>query len=255
VNHHHFSVVIAAIASLVVVATSAVPADALPLGRQTMDCPGVRPGAHVRTSEGTGGTLNFLFRGSDGHHYIGTAGHLLADEETHVWGRHGPTARIDDGTIIGRAAFAWNYNGEDADFAVIRLAKGVDFGAAVCHWGGPTGINNDISMNPTVLRLYGNGMGVSEVAPQRTLVAPTLSSESQVGALGLAVPGDSGSPVISQDGRALGLQFLVGVLLGNQADGFTPGNVAIYRLGPQIEAAEDALGVRLKLLKAPLADS
>lgn len=216
-------------------------------------CPDVRPGAHVQTSKGTGGTLNFLFRGSDGHHYVGTAGHLLADEETHVWRKNGPSATIDDGTVIGRAVFAWNYNSEDADFALIKLARGVKFDPAMCHWGGPTGVNKDISHRPTVLRHYGAGMGISAVAPERTMVAPTLAHKSKVGALGVVAFGDSGSPVISEDGRALGIQFLLGAVVGSPPDGLTPGNVGIYRLTPQVAGAEKALGITLKLMEAPLA--
>ncbi len=215
-------------------------------------CPHVRPGAHIRTSQDSGGPLNFLFRGSDGHVYVGTAGHLLADEETHVWRNRGPTATIDDGTVIGRAVFAWNYNGEDADFALIRIARGVKFSPAMCYWGGPTGINDDISNEPTILRHYGNGMGVRAVAPERTMIAPSLANESMIAACGVAVPGDSGSPVISDDGRALGLQFFLGVLWSYPEDGFTVGNVGIYRLSPQVAAAEKHLGISLRLMEAPL---
>src|ERR1700704_62282 len=50
-----------------------VPAAA-PLGTGT--CPGVRPGAIVRSDVGQC-TLNFLFLGSDGASYIGTAGHCI----------------------------------------------------------------------------------------------------------------------------------------------------------------------------------
>src|SRR6267378_8622222 len=49
----------------------AVPAVAPPVG--TGACPGVRPGAIVLTEIGQC-TLNFLFRGSDGSRYVGTAG-------------------------------------------------------------------------------------------------------------------------------------------------------------------------------------
>src|SRR5256885_17113520 len=50
-----------------------VPAAA-PVGTGT--CPGVRPGAIVRSHVGQC-TLNFLFVGSDGSRYIGTAGHCI----------------------------------------------------------------------------------------------------------------------------------------------------------------------------------
>src|SRR5437660_12313418 len=50
-----------------------VPAAA-PIGTGT--CPGVRPGAIVRSDVGQC-TLNFLFLGSDGSSYIGTACHCI----------------------------------------------------------------------------------------------------------------------------------------------------------------------------------
>src|SRR5437867_10393823 len=50
-----------------------VPASA-PFGTGT--CPGVRPGAIVRSDVGQC-TLHFLFVGSDGSRYIGTAGHCI----------------------------------------------------------------------------------------------------------------------------------------------------------------------------------
>lgn len=235
-------------------ATSRSPA---PVG--TSPCPDVRPGANVQTSEGSGGTLNFLFRGSDGHRYVATAGHLLADEETHVWKGTGPTARIDDGTVIGRAVFASNFNGGDRDFALIKLKRGVKSDPAVCHWGGPTGINDDLSDEPTVLRLYGKGTGIGDVVPARTMLAANTSNEMIVGATGVVMLGDSGSPVISEDGRAVGIQFLAGVIFGSnvaggQTEGLTPGTVGVYRLRPQMELAEQALRMKLELLTAPLAE-
>src|SRR6266853_1497553 len=51
-----------------------IPVPAAPLGTGT--CPGVRPGAIVLTDVGQC-TLNFLFQGSDGSGYIGTAGHCI----------------------------------------------------------------------------------------------------------------------------------------------------------------------------------
>ncbi|MEA2447759.1 MAG: hypothetical protein QOK47_1396 [Actinomycetota bacterium] len=246
-----------AVGSLMSVAVAGVAMGAAseppPIGKSP--CPDVRPGAHVVTSLDTGGTLNFLFRGSDGHRYVATAGHLFADEQTLVWKNDGPTAEIDDGTIIGRAAFAWNYNGGPSDFALIKLGPKVKSDPAMCYWGGPTGINKDVTEEPTLLRLYGNGTGIGAATPARTMVAPSLANESIVGAMGIVMLGDSGSPVISEDGRAVGVQFAVGVFLGSQVgttEGSSPGNVGIYRLGPQLAAAERALGIRLKMMTAPL---
>ena len=218
-------------------------------------CDGVRPGAHVTTSKETGGTLNFLFRARDGVRYIATAGHLLADESAHVWRDDtGPTAAIDDGTVIGRAVFARDFDDEDVDFALIRLFEDVRSNPSVCHWGGPTGLNDDVSDQPQWLHMYGNGVGTSAISPERTLLAPRMTDRAQTAGIGVATPGDSGAPVIGEDGRAVGIQYLVGVVWGGQpgTDAFAPGTVAILRLGPQVAIAERALGIDLELLKAPL---
>src|SRR5918992_2755432 len=50
-----------------------VPAAA-PVG--TSPCPGVRPGAIVNSDKGQC-SFNFLFTGSDGNRYMGTAGHCI----------------------------------------------------------------------------------------------------------------------------------------------------------------------------------
>lgn len=218
-------------------------------------CPDVRPGAHVTTSAGTGGTLNFLFKGSDGKRYVGTAGHLLADEETLIWKSDGPTATIDDGTTIGHAVYASNHNQGTDDFALIRIARKVKADPSMCHWGGPTRLHKDISRDSTVLRQYGHGQGVSEGVPARSMLALTMIDETRVAAFGIVAPGDSGSPVISEDGRAVGLQYLLGATFGgvlSDPSKANPGNVVIYRLGPQVEAAETALGIELQLMTAPL---
>src|SRR5258707_14903453 len=89
----------------------AVPPAALPVGTGT--CPGVRPGAIVRSDVGQC-TLNFLFLGSDGASYIGTAGHCILGASPfggnvgeRVWARGtGPVARDADGNPIGEFAYA-----------------------------------------------------------------------------------------------------------------------------------------------------
>lgn len=77
--------------------------------------------------------------------------------------------------------------------------------------------------------------------------------------MGIVMFGDSKSPVIPEDGRALGIQFAVGAFTGadvraGQTEGLSPGNVGVYRLSPQVKAAE-RLRIKLELLTAPLADS
>src|SRR3989442_11724055 len=109
-------------AAFLTLLVSAVPVQAqsaAPIGTAT--CPGVRPGAIVRadlSAYGTLGTmaghctLNFLFLGSDGSRYIGTAGHCIlntpqyggAGEMTWAPGT-GPEARDGGGSRIGEFAY------------------------------------------------------------------------------------------------------------------------------------------------------
>src|SRR5206468_9270960 len=97
---------------------------ATPIG--IASCPGVRPGAIVRTDKGQC-TFNFLFIGSDGRRYIGTAGHcILGDSLTSgdvgefAWAPgSGPAARDGGDNQIGE--FAYAVLQDPKDFALIRL--------------------------------------------------------------------------------------------------------------------------------------
>ncbi|MGH3851851.1 MAG: hypothetical protein ACRDRT_19575, partial [Pseudonocardiaceae bacterium] len=129
----------------------AVPA-ALPVGigiDPNVGCSGVRPGAAVRTPLGIC-TLNFLWRGSDGANYVGTAGHCLLEggEEAEVAFEPGTGPVVLEGRAqpdgsyrqIGR--FAYAVSDQQSDFALIRLDPGVDADPAVCFFGGPIGVDD-----------------------------------------------------------------------------------------------------------------
>jgi hypothetical protein len=221
-----------------------VPA-ATPVG--TGACPGVRPGAIVRTDKGQC-TFNFLFLGSDGRLYIGTAGHCIlgdspiggdAGEFSWAPGR-GPEARDGNDSRIGE--FAYAVLQDPKDFALIRLDSGVGASPQMCHFGGPMGTNTSTSPMLVVLHHYGNGVGVGAVVPARSALAFGMPHPDHVFAQGVAVPGDSGSGVISGDGRA------VGVLV---TGGIDAGLIGITRLAPQVARAELLLGVTMTLQTAP----
>jgi hypothetical protein len=150
-----------------------VPAAA-PAG--TGACPGVRPGAVVNSDTGQC-SFNFLFNGSDGRRYMGTAGHCIlgespvggdVGEESWAPGT-GPEASDADGNRIGE--FAYAILQDPKDFAVIRLDPGVEASPQMCHFGGPTGTNTDQGSSPVVLNHFGNGIGVGTVLPARSAVA------------------------------------------------------------------------------------
>jgi hypothetical protein len=204
-------------------------------------CSGVRPGAYY-SSPTTGCTFNFLFRGRDGYRYIGSAGHCLVEtNEVASWPiGAGPEIRSDTGAVVGRGAYAINRG--ERDFALIRLDPGTKANPQMCHFGGPTGIDDSHSA-PATIEHYGQGIGVSIVTPGRTAIATDMRGEDSVTAVGVANFGDSGSGT-THDGRALGV--LVALVVGT-----TAGNIHITRLIPQLAEAEEAIGTDLTLVTAP----
>lgn len=221
-------------------------------------CPGVRPGAVVQSDSGQC-TFNFVFTGSDGRQYIGTAGHcILGDstvggdvgEESWTPGT-GPVARDGEGNRIGE--FAYAILQDPKDFALIRVDAGVPVSPQMCHFVGPTGVNNDRPSGPVVLNHFGQGLGVGTVIPARSAVATGMPDPDHVYADGAVVPGDSGSGIISADGRAVGVIVTVGVHIASiGTSGIDAGTLGITRLSPQVSRASQVLGVGLTLQTAPL---
>ena len=234
-----------------------VPAAA-PVGTGT--CPGVRPGGIVVSDVGQC-TLNFLFQGSDGSSYIGTAGHCIlgqgpfgGDAGEMSWAPGtGPVARDGNGNRIGE--FAYAILQDPKDFSLIRIAPQVPATAGMCHFGGPTGINADQPgiTEPVVLDYFGNGVGVGVALPARSALAAGMPDPDHVFANGAVAPGDSGSGIMSSDGRAVGVVVTVGVHTGSiGTGGLDAGTIGITRLTPQVERAQAVLGVALTLQQAQL---
>jgi hypothetical protein len=236
----------------------AVPAAVPPVG--TGACPGVRPGAIVLTDVGQC-TLNFLFQGSDGNRYIGTAGHCILGAspigggdvgETSWAPGKGPAARDSAGNRIGE--FAYAILQDPKDFSLVRLDPQAQANAGMCRFGGPTGVNDDQPglTQPVVLEWFGSGIVVGSTVPARSAIAAGMPSPDHVFAQGAATPGDSGSGVISADGRAVGALVTVGVHTGTLGlAGGDAGLVGITRLTPQVERAQQVLRTNLVLQSAP----
>jgi len=235
-----------------------VPVAVPPVGTGT--CPGVRPGAIVNSEAGQC-TFNFLFNGSDGRRYIGTAGHCILGESpiggdvgVEWWAAgQGPVATDANGDRIGE--FAYAVLQDPKDFALIRLDAGVAASPQMCHFGGPTGVNSDrpALTSPVVLNHFGNGIGVGTVLPARSALALGMPDPDHVYAEGAVVPGDSGSGIISSDGRAVGVIVTTGVHSSSiGTSGVDAGTMGVTRLAPQEARAEQVLGVGMTLQTAPL---
>ena len=215
-----------------------------------LTCSGVRPGAALLTEQGQC-SLNFMFHGSDGDTYMGTAGHCALGVEGSSemsWDEgEGPPAGDGQGNLIGEFAYAVVDN--PRDFALIRLADGVAASPEMCHFGGPTGIDTTLSgsVGPTLLEHYGQGSIVGQVVPGRPLLALSTSDPDIIVAAGVVAPGDSGSGVITTDGRAVGVVVTTGIYLGVP----DTGTVGITRLAPQLARAQAVTGVNYTLQTAP----
>jgi Trypsin-like peptidase domain len=232
-----------------------VPAAA-PVG--TGPCPGVRPGAVVASDNGQC-TFNFLFHGSDGRRYMGTAGHCILGEDPlggdageQAWAPGtGPEARDGAGNRIGE--FAYAVLQDPKDFALIRLDPGVQATAQMCHFGGPTGVNTDQGAAPVVLNHFGQGVGVGSVLPGRSALALGMPDPDHVYAAGAVVPGDSGSGIISSDGRAVGVIVTTGLHTGAiGTGGIDAGSMGVTRIAPQVARAGQVTGVSYALQTAGL---
>jgi hypothetical protein len=239
--------------------TAAAPA---PVG--VGSCRGVRPGARIQIARPDLGrnsrascTMNFIYRGRDARGrttmYVGTAGHcVLPDDKARerAWApQRGPIAYDGDGNAIGRVSYA--VLNATSDFALIRLSPRVSYDPQMCHFGGPRGINNERTNATMTLRHYGQGLGTSLV-PARTSVARGTPDPHRVLALGAVTPGDSGSGVLTPDGRAVGVVVTVGGHLGGSILSPQTGTVGITRVGPQLARAGRVLGQTMRIVPAPL---
>lgn len=227
----------------------------LPFG--TAPCPGVRPGALLLLADGSFCSFNFLFKGSDGNRYIGTAGHCAVEQgEEKSWaGDTGAGVTDSEEQPVGH--FAYGLLKGPYDFSLIKLNKGVKASAQMCYFGGPTGTNDDISDDTVVLRQFGHGTGLgyepvtkTNTLPARTLLALGMPDPDTVWADGAAIFGDSGSGVISEDGRAVGV--LVNGTLRTSGPTSTGFKIGITRISPQLRRAMKVLGLQLKLVTANL---
>jgi hypothetical protein len=214
----------------------------------TGGCPGVRPGAALHSGTELC-TFGFLFQGSDKRRYAATAGHCAFDPDpardpgkTQVWkAGTGPIVTDADGKQVGRFAYA-TMVGQFRDFALVRLDAGVISDPAMCHFGGPTGLDTTVSGDDVQVHHYGQGVGLGSVPARTGDAFFGLYRPDYVYFYGAASEGDSGSPVTDPDGGAVGI-------VTDLTTPFT-GDVGVNRLADHLAAAAKALRIRLTLMAA-----
>ena len=152
-----------------------------------------------------GCTANFIF--TDGaSYYVGTAGHCSNSVGETVTMQVDTTTLADVGTVVKRTNHPPGDGIPGDDFSLIRLdpavvAKwGVD--PAIPVVGGPQGVYS--GCGPETVRHYGHGYGVAVAQGKPEGGVATNWFENSYGWTGFGAPGDSGSPVVTTDGKAAG---------------------------------------------------
>jgi hypothetical protein len=201
-------------------------------------CDGIAPGSYYQMKNQSGDlqtcTFGFAFRGSDGRSYLHSYGscyleptclELLGlelpiciviayndDEPVFAPGKGIPVTIPYSTRRIGELAYAI-YDGT-YDFSLIRLDKGVPFSPQVCLIGGPTGLETGVSTTPATLRVA-HGSFHNDAVAVRGLYHPL-----HVGSIFGPFPATTGSPVLTQAGKALGISngFALGLTSGDQVE-------------------------------------
>jgi hypothetical protein len=197
-------------------------------------------------------TANFMFAGSDGWRYIGTAGHCYFGEDSgdavFPPGKGAPVYGIGH-ERIGEFAHAVRGVDGDRDYGIVRLDPQTLASPRVCFAGGPTSLDSGAPRSGAfVLNVVGTGTAVNTVAPWRRALATGLTEEGYGDGTGVLGNGDSGAPVMDADGVALGA--VIGYVLGTD-----PGMIGVFRysrLAYSVRYAELRLKTHLQLLTAPL---
>ena len=172
--------------------------------RLNTDCPGVATKGVAASGcivEPAGCTANFIF--TDGtSKYIGTARHCVDRTGQPV------VMQVDSTTLaaVGTVSKFTSGDGDPGnDFALIKIDP-----AVAAKWGvnpalpqgGPKGIYT--GCGPTAVTHYGHGYGVAVAQGKLEGGLATNWNNAGFGWTGAGAPGDSGSAVVTADGKAAG---------------------------------------------------
>lgn len=168
-------------------------------------CEGLSPGDQLLAGDRSC-TLAFIVANADGL-YFATAGHCIYVNET---------ASSPDAGEFGVGAFHHlvpdtgqpTDGAPGDDFGLIRIhpeAYG-SLNPKMCGWDGPTGIYDEDPGGGNV-RHWGHGAVFGDLGPttQRREGYNLLNDNTRFSWLGMGVTGDSGSGVLHEDGRAIGV--------------------------------------------------
>lgn len=206
----------------------------------------IQPGAAIITPHTTC-TAGFVHSGPDGTRYLSTAGHCFGDQ---VECRYDAArVRIDGVGVFGSKAFCVR-DGLGSDLALIRIDADkhhlVD--PAMKTWGGPSAADGPIQ---GLARHYGHGIVYDSHEVTRARSGHTFERDDATFRMtGLVTNGDSGSPVRSDDGHA------IGIITHANGNLEVVSHSAPYGYGTsmaRIDALAAAAGFQLTLVTAPIA--
>jgi hypothetical protein len=172
-------------------------------------CPGIDPSSPTPStsvvSAGTcevyphGCTANFVYKGGT-QYYIGTAGHCVNAVGESIYMQVNSPGLGASIANIGTVSKFVN-GGVGNDYSVITIAPGFTVDPKI-PTGGPQGIYTACA--PTVVRHYGHGYAVAVAQGKQEGGLATTWYDDGYGWTGFALPGDSGSAVLTIDGLAAG---------------------------------------------------
>lgn len=234
----------------------AAGADFAPLDRST-----VHPGVLLIT-DGKGCTANFVFTDAAGHFYLGQAAHCASRGEPDNFNGCidpvlplGTEVRIAGSEVNGVLAYSsWGsmqavqesdeITCRTNDFALVRLPDSAigTLNPSVPYFGGPSGLSAGPARTGDFAFAYGNAplrYGISELSPKRGLLLKNTDADwtHVVYFLTPVIPGDSGSGVLDEDGRALGVASSLIVLP-------EPGGNGVVNLVKALAYAQQHSGIK-----------
>lgn len=199
----------------------------------------IRPGVRISSAYGSC-TSNFIFTANDVTYYIGTAAHCFSEDANSgdpCEARNAPSGFADitienaqrKGVLVYSSWSAMQQQGQTPgsslcrlnDFALVQIHVDdlSNIHPAALRYGGPTGLYTGTASVGDDVFTYGRSslhLGQASLEEKRGQITEVVDGglSYRVRTDNAGVPGDSGSAVLHEDGRALAVLSDVGVSLG-----------------------------------------